>query len=36
MDGLVLGQQLSGGRALLNLNQVDLARAAGLHVHSIH
>ena len=35
MDGLVLGQQLSAGRALLNLRQVDLARAAGL-LHSIH
>jgi hypothetical protein len=35
VDGLVLGQQLSGGRALLNLSQVELARVAGLHFHSI-
>jgi transcriptional regulator with XRE-family HTH domain len=35
MDGLVLGQQLSAGRALINLTQEELARAAGLHVNSI-
>ena len=33
MDGLVLGQQLSAGRALINVSQV--ACAAGLHVNSI-
>jgi transcriptional regulator with XRE-family HTH domain len=35
MSGLILGQQLSAGRALINLTQGELARAAGLHVNSI-
>jgi len=35
MDGLVLGQQLSAGRALINVSQRELASAAGLHVNSI-
>ena len=35
MDGLVLGQQLSAGRALINVSQRVLACAAGLHVNSI-
>jgi hypothetical protein len=35
MRGLIRGQQLSAGRALINLTQAALARAAGLHVNSI-
>jgi hypothetical protein len=35
MRGLLRGQQLSAGRALVNLTQVELARVAGLHVNSI-
>jgi transcriptional regulator with XRE-family HTH domain len=35
MRGLIRGQQLSAGRALINLTQAQLARAAGLHVNSI-
>ena len=35
MGGLVLGQQLSAGRALKNPTQEELARVAGLHVNSI-
>ena len=35
MGGLVLGQQLSAGRALINVTQEELARVAGLHVNSI-
>jgi transcriptional regulator with XRE-family HTH domain len=35
MDGLILGQQLSAGRALINITQEALASAAGLHVNSI-
>ena len=35
MDGLILGQQLSAARALINVSQRELARAAGLHVNSI-
>ena len=35
MNGLVLGQQLSAGRALARLTQEELARSAGLHVNSV-
>ena len=35
MGSLILGQQLSAGRALIKLTQGELARAAGLHVNSI-
>jgi transcriptional regulator with XRE-family HTH domain len=35
MRGLIRGQQLSAGRALINLTQARLARAVGLHVNSI-
>jgi hypothetical protein len=35
MGGLVLGQQLTAGRALIDITQEELARAAGLHVNSI-
>jgi transcriptional regulator with XRE-family HTH domain len=35
MGELVLGQQLSAGRALIKLTQEELARAAGLHVNSV-
>jgi len=35
MGELILGQQLSAGRALIKLTQEQLARAAGLHVNSI-
>jgi hypothetical protein len=35
MGGLVRGQQLSAGRALINITQQELARAAGLHPNSI-
>ena len=35
MGGLIRGQQLSAGRALVYLTQKELARAAGLHPNSI-
>jgi transcriptional regulator with XRE-family HTH domain len=35
MRGLIRGQQLAAGRALINLTQAQLARAAGLHPNSI-
>lgn len=35
MGGLILGQQLSAGRALIKLTQEELVRAADLHVNSI-
>jgi hypothetical protein len=34
MNELILGQQQSAGRTLINLTQEKLARAAGLHVWS--
>jgi hypothetical protein len=35
MGGLIRGQQLSAGRALINVTQKKLAGVAGLHVNSI-
>jgi hypothetical protein len=35
MGGLIRGQQLSAGRALIAVTQRELARAAGLHPNSI-
>jgi transcriptional regulator with XRE-family HTH domain len=35
MRGLIRGQQLSAGRALINVTQKELAGAAGLHPNSI-
>jgi transcriptional regulator with XRE-family HTH domain len=35
MGGLILGRQLSAGRALIKLTQEALAHVAGLHVNSI-
>jgi transcriptional regulator with XRE-family HTH domain len=35
MGGLIRGQQLSAGRALIAVTQEELARAAGLHPNSI-
>jgi transcriptional regulator with XRE-family HTH domain len=35
MGGLMRGQQLSAGRALIDLTQQELARVAGLHPNSI-